>query len=624
MPKNSKQKKDGKPVCKTKQSLSIGDVQQAYAQGDLEQSAKLVKTLLQGKPNDVNALYLQGVIHMQSKRLADAVKSLRKALRLQPKNPDVLNMLATVLFANGEHDECEVLLRRAIAIDSRNMDAVGNLGLLLQHIGKPTDALKYLAAAAKQPKVHTNIVEAWIKEASLLGRNSEVAAAMPRLIVEHPNSIYLHCINASLLEDSGKIQAAENAWKKAQSLDFSSPEIRIMRGSRQITSGDINAARKNIDAALAINPHHSNALFSWALGFARYEKDDSIRERILGHIKESLKRPDITFVDWSTLHFAAGTIADAMKQYDEAFRYYDAANKAIWERYDVSKDIYIAAAAEIMDVFTPDLFESKQDIVNRAPSGDDRLGEGLIFIACMPRSGTTLTEQILSRGGLVKAGGERSEIENMTLAAAQTVIDGNISSIDIKDVTLERIREIASLHHRHIDKISNKIPGFSDKTPRNYYHFGLLYLLFPKAKFINCVRNPMDTCLSCYFNYFQWNSVVYTYDLETLGVYYRTYEILMKYWRETLPIDIYDVVYEDLTDTPEEKIRELVTFCDLPWDEAYLTTDKGNRVVKTASAAQVRQPMYRSSIERWKPYEKHLLPLLKALDADYTQFVKDH
>ncbi len=614
----AKRKKNENREKKSKDASSVDVARQAVSRGDMVTATKVVGDVLKASPNDANALYLQGIIFTKSGQPGEAVKPLRKVLELNPGNPAIMNTLGAVLFSIGELEECEDLLRRTVAADPQNMDAAGNLGLLLQRIGQPAEAIKYLATAAGQKQARTNIIEAWVRELNLLARLSEVAITIPKLVRDHPNSAYLHCINACVLEDSGQFQAAEEAWKKAQSLDFSSPDVLIMRGERQISSGNTDAARTNIDAALVINPHHSNALFAWVSGFAKYEKDNTIRERILGQIKGSLERPNITFLDWSTLHFAAGTIADAMKLYDEAFHFYDTVNKAVWKRYSISPDRYIAAAAEIKNTYTPEFFESKQATINREPSGDDRLGEGLVFIACMPRSGTTLTEQILSRGGLVKAGGERQEIDQMAAAATRAVFDGKTTFIDINDITVDRIRQISSIHQKRIDKIANGVPLFSDKTPRNYYHFGLLYLLFPKAKFINCVRNPMDTCLSCYFNYFQWNSVKYSYDLEALGVYYRTYEALMKHWHETLPVKIFDVVYEDLTNTPEEIIRELVSFCDLPWDETYLITDTGNRMVKTASAAQVRQPMYRSSVERWKPYEKHLLPLLNALDADYT------
>jgi tetratricopeptide (TPR) repeat protein len=235
-----------------------------------------------------------------------------------------------------------------------------------------------------------------------------------------------------------------------------------------------------------------------------------------------------------------------------------------------------------------------------------------VFIVGMPRSGTTLTEQIVASHPEAAGAGELSDVMRMVdglprgLGASVPWPD---CAADLDRATLDRLAEtyLATLRGRFPDALR-----VTDKMPQNFLHLGLIALLFPGARVVHCIRDPVDTCLSCYFQYFGVGHA-YAGDLRTLGLYYREYERLMAHWKSVLDLPILDLRYEDLVAHQEEKSRELIDFVGLKWDDRCLRFHETRRDVATASHDQVRRPIYTDSVERWKPYEKHLGPLLDAL-----------
>jgi hypothetical protein len=231
----------------------------------------------------------------------------------------------------------------------------------------------------------------------------------------------------------------------------------------------------------------------------------------------------------------------------------------------------------------------------------------------MPRSGTTLVEQILASHPQVHGAGELTALETILIDQ----LGARLSPIDrarrLADLSAG---DLAAMGGAYISRIRALAPGalrVTDKMPANFRFAGLIRLMLPNARIIHCRRDPVDTCLSCYARKFS-RGQPYAYDLRELGLYYRAYDALMAHWRRLLPMDrLIEVRYEQVVGDLEGEARRMIAFLDLAWDDACLTFHRTRRPVRTASVNQVRQPLYRTSVARWRPYEKHLGPLLDAL-----------
>ena len=232
-----------------------------------------------------------------------------------------------------------------------------------------------------------------------------------------------------------------------------------------------------------------------------------------------------------------------------------------------------------------------------------------IFIVGMPRSGTSLLEQILASHRDVFGAGELLDFQRLALELVKGQYPEGIVSISP--------RKIAALATRYVDVLNERnasAPRVTDKLPANFLYIGLIYAAFPQARVIHCVRDPLDTCLSCYRKAFA-SAHGFAYDLRELGRYYRAYAGLMAHWQRLFPERMFELRYEAVIREPESTIRRLIQYCGLDWDEACMRFYETERPVQTASAAQVRRPLYTDSIGAWRRYADHLQPLRTALAA---------
>jgi hypothetical protein len=235
-----------------------------------------------------------------------------------------------------------------------------------------------------------------------------------------------------------------------------------------------------------------------------------------------------------------------------------------------------------------------------------------VFIVGMPRSGTSLVEQVIATHPQAFGGGERHEISS--ISQKLSVWKGSDKEYPecLADVPAEVFSTFADDYARYVTALAPGITVMTDKMPENYRHLVLIRLLFPEARIIHCTRDPVDTCLSCYFQEFS-GSYDFSYDLADLGAHYVEYKRLMDYYRDDVGMPMLEVNYEEMVADTEGLAREIIDYCTLDWDEQCLRYYESDRVVRTASYDQVRQPIYTSSVERWRHYEKYLTPLLEAL-----------
>jgi len=302
------------------------------------------------------------------------------------------------------------------------------------------------------------------------------------------------------------------------------------------------------------------------------------------------------------LHFALGKVYADLGQHERSFSHLIEGNALKRKQIVYDEAAALAQLTRIRQLFTAEAMRKARGF------GDPSTVP--VFIIGMPRSGTTLVEQILASHPKIYGAGELSDFR-----AALASLRGSDGSRP--GLRAEELRQIGA---RYLERVRATAPAaerITDKMPANFRYAGLIHLAFPNARIIHTRRDPLDTCLSCFSILFAHNLQPFTYDLTEFGRYYRAYATLMEHWREVLPLEqMLEVQYEELVANFEPLARRIVAYCGLEWDDACLEFYKTQRPVSTASAVQVREPIYRSSIGRWRPYEGMLRPLIKALEGD--------
>jgi hypothetical protein len=395
----------------------------------------------------------------------------------------------------------------------------------------------------------------------------------------------------------GRYDQAIEAFQRALALDPENPLATGGLSAALERSGQHERARDILRPLLDRGNRHPQLVGAFA-AVARHTGEEM---RAVELIEEAISGTSSTSARID-LHFAAGDLLDRMKHYDQAFRHYEQANAQCGYVYDP-----VIAERELERLIS---FFSAQAQARR-PRASNR-SELPVFIVGMPRSGTTLVEQILASHGEVRAGGELEVMPGIVSDLPKLTGDPAAYPECLGALTRRNIEQPARRYIAALAEIGMGASRVTDKLPHNFLSLGLIDLLLPSARVIHCVRDPVDTCLSNYFKRMSANHP-YTANLEHLGHYYRVYQRLMAHWRSVLRIRMHEVRYEELVSDPETEIRRLLDFCGLPWDERCLSFHENRRSVATPSYDQVRRPMYNQSVQRWRHYEAHLGPLLKAL-----------
>ncbi len=351
---------------------------------------------------------------------------------------------------------------------------------------------------------------------------------------------------------------------------------------------------------LRTGEHEAALIFGrLCLPMKRYQEGVDALERALAD--DRLPR-----IGRSMMLYQLGALLDALGEYDRAWQAFVEANNLQKPRID--PDAYGKQTDEVIATWT-------REAVAKIPQAQ-RIDETPVFILGMPRSGTTLVEQILASHPEAHGGGELALLPRVLQNLRPKQEDGRRVD-DLSLLTQGAVDRAARKYLQELKKLSREAVRITDKLPLNFLNLGHISFLFPGANVIHCKRDPLDTCLSCYFQGFG-GELTLTNDLTTLGRFFRAYERRMQHWQEVLDIDILDVQYEQLVAEQESQSRRLVEFVGLEWDDACLEFYENKRVAHTASVDQVRRPVYSSSIDRWQNYEKHIGPLREAIGEQHA------
>jgi tetratricopeptide (TPR) repeat protein len=372
-------------------------------------------------------------------------------------------------------------------------------------------------------------------------------------------------------------------------------ELSIQQGK----TDDIIQIAKSI---IELNPNDPTGYFIYSRA-KKFKGDESLNGRLLEFTQEE----GLDDQSKIAVSFALGKLFDDQNNYSSAFKNYAEGNKIRNSNLSYSAEADAYSKSKLIEFFNADFFKTHQ-----------HLGTDLnlpIIIVGMPRSSTTLTEQIISSHPEVMGAGEVIFWGKAPLALPLRVGTGVAYPECISEMLPEQAFSIASMYESTLRKIAGpnaQVKHITDKMPHNFLNLGLIAMLFPKVKIIHTKRNPIDTCLSIFFQNFN-DMHPYAFDLKNLGAHYKQYERIMRHWHEVLPGRIMDIHYEDTISDPEYWSRKLIEHVGLEWDDACLAPHKLERTVKTASHWQVRQPIYKTSVQRWKNYEEFLGPLIEAL-----------
>ncbi len=550
-------------------------------------------------PNYLEAHLTLGNVFGDGGRSAEAIAQYRKLTALAPGFARGWYNLGLALKVQGEFAEAAGAFERAIASDPRMAGAYNGLGTIHLNLGRTAAAAQcFERALALEPDsfdAHNNLGTALVKS----GRASEAIPWFERALARNPNSAEAHTNLGTALYVQQRLDEATEHFHRAIGIAPDHADPMTSLGMICLARGKLKEAGAYFERSLAMNPDHAAAMQE-QLGLGAV-----LNRETSDKIEAMLRESHMPLDERVAFHFVLGRVYDGLGDFARAFSNFEQGHTLLGgaQAFDPEgRDRHIAS---VIRVFDRDFFAS------RAGWGND--SELPIFIVGMPRSGTTLVEQILSAHPEVAGAGELPHIPEMTAALAGRF---GLSAPYPDAAALLRADSARDLASGYLGRIGEDRDGFArvtDKLPGNYMHLGFIALLFPKARIIHCRRDPLDTCLSCYVTRF-YQAHNYTHDLRSLGLYYRGYRRLMDHWRKLQPLQMFEVDYEDVIADQEGMSRRLIAYCGLEWDARCLEFHKSERPVFTASIAQVRRPIYKDSVGRWRHYEPFLKPLQAALE----------
>lgn len=491
-------------------------------------------------------------------------------------------------------------LLEAVRLDDTLALAHYQLGNCLRRYGDNPRAEQALLAAIERDAA---LNDAYISLAYLYhesGRDQDVGLLLDRLLAAHPDDIDLRFQIGGLLVKFGLFSEAERTFANCPSSDARHAQAQLTLGNAWQAAGQFERAQQAFLKAIDLNAD-SDAAYLRLAHTRRFGPEDSA---LIGKLERILGQSDLSPATHVCLHFSLGKIYDDLASYDQAFEHYRRGNELQHAHVKFDRAQLLDYIARAKQVFTEEFLRSAAAAHASAPPQP-------IFVIGMLRSGTTLVERILASHPGCYGLGETELVDALTRdMAAQT---GKSYPECARELTPALCARHAAALRSAWPTPARRLAHVIDKNPLNFLHLGLISLLFPGAPIMHCVRDPMDTCLSIYFQHFAHPRNTYAYALDNIAFFYRQYQELMAYWRQVLPAPLYEVRYEELVRNPDREIRALIAAAGLEWDPACLESHKHTERIDTASAWQARQPIYSASSGRWHRYAHHLDDLRKAL-----------
>ena len=591
-----------------RQDLTVA--QAHFAAGRLSEAREVCQQILQLTPTNREAFELLGSIYAELGDASAALQTLEQAIRLHPNHAPFYVSMGILLRKGGQIDAAQRQLKSAIQRDPQHGTAHYELGLVFLNTHRLPEAVMQFEQAMQLDPHFAEAANGLGTVFRLLGRLDESIALHETALRIQPDFADAHVSLGISLKARGELDQAISHYRTALRLQPHHVLAHNNLGFALTQAGHFNEAVTELEAALRLNPNNARTYHN--LGQLAAQNHYEFSAEQIAHMKSLLANRQLSADAASNLYFTLAASLASRGEHDHAFDAYRQANDI---RYSILKQANTTFDAvqhrQLVDATistcSPTLFARTKSwgVTSEKP----------IFIVGMPRSGSTLVEQILASHPQVVGAGELHEIQNLAAELGHQTADHGAYPAGLLHAESALIDELTQQYLQRLDQIDTTADRIVDKMWVNYLHLGLIAIMFPRAHIIHCQREAMDIGLSCYVNNF--NHIHWACRLEDIGFYYLQQERLMRHWHNILPLPIHQLRYEQLINDQETTSRAILEFCDLDWHDDCLAFHQSDRSVQTASAVQVRQPIYRSSQGRWRKYEKHLHSL-RQLISDQT------
>jgi len=590
--------------------------------GEVDDSLKYSLLAFALEPGNTSLCCNIGNALMTLNRIEEAIEYFEKAIVIKPLDVDAYNLLGSAYIRKNDFSSAEKYYKKALEISPGNPTVNNNYGILLQNMGRYDNAIEaYTSAIQSNPSYD----QAFANRAVLnlkIGEYQKAIDDFKSLYKLKPDSIEALIGLGDACHALKYIRDGIQYYLKAENSGDCSADLYTKLGTAFNNLGNTERAQEYYSKALTKQPDHRDAAAGMAFLLMKSGEQDTAWENLKDYlysgdvtplmlttlaflckkydccgdviklIEDSIANNALSDSVKSALLFSAGKLYDQNGEYDRSFDAYRQANDLKHATFDIQ--IFNNYIDKTISIFN----NNNADIAIHS----DNMSEQPIFIVGMPRSGTSLTEQILSSHKDVYGAGELRNISDIATRLGLSMH----SNSPFTGLTRNALDTYAA---NYLGEINSNAKRIVDKAQLNFLYLGLIQLLFPRARIIHCIRNPVDVCLSCYFQDFT-GDYSFTHSLTALKAYYEGYTRLMNHWKDFLALPVYELHYESLVTRPEEELNNLLTFCSLDWDQNCLEFYSNKRTVNTASFTQVREPLYTHSIARYKNYTQHLQELL--------------
>ena len=546
----------------------------------LEKSAESFEKALSIQPDYLEAQYNLGVIQGKLCQINDSIKSYKKVIEINPNHLDSRNNLGNTLIQALRFDEAIVHLEYAISVNPKFAEVYNNLGLAYLEINKVRKAIKSFEQA----------------------------------INLKPNYIRAYINLGLAFKDTGQIDSSINCYKKLLKINASSTQAHLYLGIAFKQKGQISNAINSFEMALKLDSNFISAYYELVS-----EKQYLLSQKQFDKLKKLYDSDDLTQKDRINLCFTLAKINEKNEKNVKFFKFLNEANKLRKKELN-----YCLNDAKNYHSIISKIFESSIPNIKKSLRKSSVIRP--IFIVGMPRSGSTLVEQIISNHKSVYGAGEQQVLNKILRPVINNYLghDKFISSNETEDIkknlvtrgsiNTESYMSIREEYFNSILDLNFSENIFTDKALLNFQYIGFILTAFPEAKIIHLKRDSRATCWSNYKTNFSQSEIGFANNMEDLAGFYGSYSKLMTYWHKKFPDKIYDLFYENLTIDQENETKKLLKYCELEWDDNCLEFHTNIRPVQTASKDQVREKMYQGSSDAWKKYDAYLKPLIKGLD----------
>jgi tetratricopeptide (TPR) repeat protein len=560
-------------------------------------------------PQQVTALLALATTFLRAGRPADAIAPLHDAALLQPSNSIIQHDLGLACLEVGCVPDAIAALQRAVATNPGYTDAYFRLGIALEKLGNIDGAI---AAYGRATELLPSLTEAWFRAGALfytLGYRDQAIGCFRRAAATADRNSFSRVAKARVLLIEDRHQEAERVLRETLVADPRNAMAYDLLGNLLSEFGRFDEARACFERAIAIAPMLVGSYYELVRCRPVTSRDDGL----LQAMQAALATPGLEAVQRLRVHLAIGKAEEDLGDYALAMQHFDAADAVRRVSAPFDSAAFSTEIDRLIARCTPEWIARAAEL--GSPDATP------VLILGMPRSGTTLVEQIVSMHPEVGAGGELHFWNQRGAEWHRSCSDENVAAenegpfVPTENLAAEFLAKAAADYLGVLSAIAPKAARVTDKMPFNFLWAGLIHMAFPRAIIIHCRRVAIDTALSIHQTHFRPGLAFPTGGAE-LVAYFRSYERLIDHWRSVLPADRFiEVDYEDLTRAPEPVIRRIIEVCGLAWHDACLRPESNPRAVNTPSKWQARQPIYRTSVARWRRYEPWLGPLSALVDA---------